>query len=785
MNNIQPHTSDEFHAFEVDTKIVNDLIYRQNGTISTAIRELVMNAFDANSEKVEILIWAEGFEVKDTGDGFEDEASIMRNFKRFGTPHVEGDVPYGRFRIGRGQVMAFARTTWHSKNFKMIADVKSGEAGFVFKKDAEHYEGCHVSGEFFTPLQTYELHNAIGDLTKLVRYSPFPVFINQIQVNTQDGIKWDYEDEQIKITFNPKGQYGIHLYSLGILVKELQMYRYGIAADIVTKQALQLNMARNEINENDPLWQHVHKVLRAELRKKQLSSNRMTESERHALIDQFLYDEVSFVDIAKLPLLKDVRGKSSSFDKELRKKRPWSVCEEAQARVGDRISTQGNCFVIPRAELDTWRVKTIQELIDIAQNNMGNNDDGYARHYHRLLNSVDVVSFDKISTSINDQYDLTPLNALTAVERAQRNALQYTANNMCKRLETLHSEPIGKRKVHVGVSHAVAWTDSSTYVAFNRDTLSLFENGTPGITQLVVILLHELTHRDGSVKSNGHDMTFYESFHDSVICTSIKNEVLGNAIVSLRNQYQTELEKANLPFPKWLADRELTATKITLQGKSPTPLLTWFLDLIGLPIIKGRGRIDLQANQRALWEMNELVTKRIDSLIRKHGLTVARMADFNHISDFHERIVAYKEARAPIVRAMLEKEGIFASTLTVELLANFPGRQASRRCPFGGLSALTEDEAFGVKCLHNEYKRNIRIMAGKGFNFSSNFGVDWRDRDVTAESLADGGQEARFAHYKKILEDLVNGITDAAERTEFVARVFNDAMKKSLNRANT
>lgn len=788
MENTLMQTQEEFHSFEVDAKIVNDLIYRQNGTISTALRELVMNAFDANSEKVEILLWAEGFEVKDSGDGFEDEASIMRNFKRFGTPHEEGDAVYGRFRIGRGQVMAFAKTTWHSKTYKMVTDVKSGDAGFVFQKDADPYDGCHVSGEFYTPLDTYELNSAVDDLTKLVRYSPRSVFINQIQANAQDGITWDYEDDKLKITFNPKGRYGINLYSLGILVKELQMYRYGIAADVVTKQALQLNMARNEINEHDPLWQHVHNVLRAALRRKQLGRQRMTESERHALIDQFHYEEIGFVEIAKLPLLKDVRGKSSSFDKELGRKRPWAVCEDDQARVGDRISTQGNAFVIPRSELDIWRVNTIEDLIAAGRNNIGGegeNERQHARYYRQQLSEVEVVPFDKLSIGVNDRYTLFALADLTAGERAQRNALQYTIGNMCKRLEKLHGEPIGKRKVHIGDGHAVAWTDSSSYVAINRRTLSLFDNGMQGMTQLAAILLHELTHRDGSILSNGHDMAFYENFHDSVICGSIQNEVLGNAIASLRNQYTTELENLNLPLPKWMAGREEIAINISLVGSAPTPLLTWFLNLVELPIVKGRGKIELHAKGKKLWDLRETVSKRIDAALRKHGLPVTRIEDFDHLSDHRQRSRMYAEARWPVVKTMLGKEGLTVSDLASQILGNFPGPSMRRQCPFGGLSALVEDDAFGVKCLHNEYRRNVKIMAGRGFIYSSNFRDDWRDRDITAESFADGGKEGRFAHYINILDELVDGITDPGEKAEFVERVFNHAMRKSLNKVKT
>jgi hypothetical protein len=184
-----------------------------------------------------------------------------------------------------------------------------------------------------------------------------------------------------------------------------------------------------------------------------------------------------------------------------------------------------------------------------------------------------------------------------------------------------------------------------------------------------------------------------------------------------------------------------------------------------------------------LWDLRELVNKRIHALLRKHGFTVIRIEDFDHHSDYRERFDNYFEAKMPIVKAMLEKEGLAGSDLTAQVLSDFPGPRIGRSCPFGGLSALAEDDAFGVKCLHSEYRHNVKIMAGKGFNFSSNFRDERSGPDMTAESFADGGKEGRFAHYKNMLEELVDGITDSAERAEFVERVFNDAMRKSLNKA--
>lgn len=770
----------QFHAFEVDEAIVNDLIYRQNGTVSTAFRELVMNAFDANSEKVEITIWPEGFEVKDTGEGFEGEESIMRHFKRFGTPHKEGDAKYGRFRIGRGQIMAFAKTTWHSKKFKMITDVRSKEAGFVLHKDAAPYDGCHVFGDFYEPLRSPDVYQATKDLTHLVRYSPWPVFINQVQVNIQDGIKWNYEDDKIKIVFNPKGRYGIHLYSLGVHVKELQMHRYGISADVVTKSPLQLNMARNEINDNDPLWLHVHKVLRAQLLKRQNGKNKVAEHERQALIDQFRCEEIGFVDILKLDLLKDVRGKVTSFYTQMTKRRPWTVSEETQARIADMISTQGNAFVIARAELDIWRVKTIEELLLAARENIGHHDNGnQLQFYDNLINQVQVLPFEVVSKGVNDQYTLIPVSDLSPIEKAQRNALQYTADNMGKRLEKLHSEGFGKRKLQIGVSHAIAWTDSNTYIAFNRKTLSLFDNGVPGLTLLAATLLHEFMHKDGSIGSNQHDIAFYEAFHDSILGSSAKVEVLGNAVASLRNQYQTYLDKLNLPVPKWMDGYDARAIFVTLMGKTPTPLLKWFLDLVGIPNVVGHGKIELNASGDRMNDLPRVIDSRIDGMLKKHSLPVTKIDDFIHLSDFDARHKAYLRTRLPHIQVMLQKEGLASSDLTAKILCHYS--KSSWRRPFSGLAALAEDEAFGIKSLHAEYRQHVKIMAGKGFAYGSNFtSREWGWRDVTADSFADGGKEARFAHYKKQLEQIVNGILDPVAREEFLDRVFNEKMRKSL-----
>lgn len=110
----------EQRTFNVHPGIIRHLIKEQAGTLVKAVAELVMNSADAGATRVDLEFSEDGrFCVRDNGRGFASRDEIERFFETFGTPHVEGDAQFGRFRIGRGQIMAFADTTWRSGNFMM------------------------------------------------------------------------------------------------------------------------------------------------------------------------------------------------------------------------------------------------------------------------------------------------------------------------------------------------------------------------------------------------------------------------------------------------------------------------------------------------------------------------------------------------------------------------------------------------------------------------------------------------------------------------------------------
>ncbi|RMQ18651.1 hypothetical protein ALQ08_04663, partial [Pseudomonas syringae pv. delphinii] len=117
----------------------------------------------------------EGFHCADDGRGFASRNDVLRYFGRFGTPHQEGDATYGRFRLGRGQIMAHAKTRWASNDWQMTVDTRS--MGYNYDlDDLEHgAPGCSIEGIWYEPLNDLELMSAVQEIRDLVRYTRISV----------------------------------------------------------------------------------------------------------------------------------------------------------------------------------------------------------------------------------------------------------------------------------------------------------------------------------------------------------------------------------------------------------------------------------------------------------------------------------------------------------------------------------------------------------------------------------------------------------------------------------
>jgi hypothetical protein len=779
---------DNYYEFQVDNNIIKDLIHSQNGTISTAIKELVMNGIDAGSKDLNIIISKNYFEIKDSGKGFKDKEEIMKFFKTFGTPHEKGDAEFGRFRIGRGQIMAFAKSSWHSKSFIMTTDINSGNQGFNLTEDADYVDGCIVSGDLYTPLKDHELKSAIDDLRKYVKLADCNITINNSQVKNEN-IKWDYEDDLVKINYDPKGSYGLNLYSKGILVKELHQYTYGLSADIVTKDALELNMARNEINDNDPIWQHVHTVLRKELRKRKTKNKNFTEFERMALIDQFVSGEMSFIEIMKLPLLSDSRGKKSSIGTKLGKKHSWSYTTDENKQVADSLNVQQSSFVLLESELNIWGVNTIGSLIMLFQNSFYelDYDQQYSYQYYiRKIESVLVLEFDDLKKNINTSYVHLNQKDLTKLQKAQRNALQYMSNTMAKRLSSIRDDEVNKRKIVIGKSDTtLAWTDSQSFIAFRKDLLKYFDSGLSGLAYLTNIMLHEYTHLSGSVSDNNHDFNFYEQFHDSILVGSLKNEVIGNSINSLQTEYRNQIEKSGLPFPKWMdtgyKENELI---LNLSSKRANKLLKFAMELYGIEGKEKNNQFILSIPKKSYYDIHRIVSKNLNAKVKTKFKNYKEEIESKtgHIRDYDDKKLMtdklYLEYLKNYISDLSITENVCDISNIIYALTDYNHRDSE----FGGLRNLTRSKEFGVISLERKIIKPTNVMAGKDFEFSIQLADDgyYGSYKTSALELENGGKGSRLDYVQDRIKKIVDSIKDGSERSELIEKLFNSETQKIL-----
>ncbi|TXI03109.1 MAG: ATP-binding protein, partial [Rhizobium sp.] len=256
----------EKQSFELHPSIIYQLIYSQSGSASKALGELLTNALDARATQCALTLDCSGFKISDDGNGFNGRDQIDRFFKTFGTPHEEGDGSIvGHFRMGRGQIMAWATTHWCSNEFEMLVDVKNRGTDFdLVTHPVSKVKGCAISGTWYEPLSIREVDSTTRELQQMFKYFALPVTLNGKRITTDVATaKWDVVTDEAYIRFTQSG--GVQVSNLGMFVKNYPASRFGVNAVVISRVPLQLCMARNEVLEATcKVWAGIKAILTKE-----------------------------------------------------------------------------------------------------------------------------------------------------------------------------------------------------------------------------------------------------------------------------------------------------------------------------------------------------------------------------------------------------------------------------------------------------------------------------------------------------------------------------------------
>ncbi len=543
---------------ETHPAVLYKFITSQAGSVGKAIMELVQNSIDAGATSVRITLTQDDFKVEDDGRGFGDADEIHDHFGTFGTPHVEGDSKFGRFRLGRGQIMAFARTKWHTPGYVMDVDVKERGLNYILTP-AEPRRGVTIEGTFYermdneseyTRRYAREYEYTKREIKDLIKYSETPVFLNGDQISIDPRLEqWDIETPQAY--FSLKGSGYVKVYNMGFAVTDFASYKYGSAV-VVTKVHLALNMARNSILESScPVWKAITKTLRENMVTK-IKKEKLSDDNRSYLLSNLRYGHANVNDVAEMRLLTAVNGTTTTLGDFIKDARPVMAAPKGDA-LAQRIHTEGLAFVIAEETLARAGCETVSEfkrlLTDIYKRDKG--EDAYELGTIRNKAEADPV---KVAREFMGDNKLTPKTTLTPSQRVVLDILTYHNTDVQRFVGRATGRWINSRTLKSGESaHAAAWTDGLTYIAFTPKLLDNAKAGFAGWAMIAQVFAHEYLHDEADGEyTYCHSNEFYETlnnvlthnmFKPKANLYAIANDMYKRYLKTMQGKRKVETEK--------------------------------------------------------------------------------------------------------------------------------------------------------------------------------------------------------------------------------------------------
>ncbi|WP_137808295.1 ATP-binding protein [Pseudomonas sp. G(2018)] len=574
--------------FELDPQIIHHIIYSQAGSVGKAIIELLMNSVDAGATTVRLTMAKDGFHCSDDGTGFASREDVLRYFGRFGTPHQEGDATYGRFRLGRGQIMAHATTEWTSNSWLMKVDTRS--MGYNYELDDLEIPstGCSIIGTWYEPLSDLELMSATQEIRDLVRYTPISVELNG-RVITRDpsSEKWDFEDEWAYYRAKEEGP--VSIYNQGVLVRHDSSHVWGAGGLIVSKKALDLNVSRTEIlRKTCKVWKHVAKEFGrlADAVSARLGDHRKTEARREKSARSLLSGDPNLSTVfEKEEVITLLPGKRHVTLKEFREKAlrqhkgNYTIAEDGNdVPKGEAIAREGIIQVVHPKTLERFGCDStidFEEVLERALANVTADAQGAELRGDQTpwfwrgepLQAPTLVAFTTLREAFLERTLI--VDERKVLDKETRRA--WTALRWC--LQHYAGACVGARRYRDGTlcydekhmhillgesNTAEAWTDGETYLAIDSSIVKRLRSDPLQTAAYIFGLIdHEVAHQGDSLAC-GHDEAFYQRYHDiSLRMAPERQRFLHKWLMKYTMSMEKEGKKAGGDAwrERWLVDR--------------------------------------------------------------------------------------------------------------------------------------------------------------------------------------------------------------------------------------
>ena len=506
-------------TIKAGSNLIYQTIYNQAGSIEKALLEYIMNSIDAKATYINITIDNNGvdYSILDNGDGFGDasytteekEKCIDAVFGHLGFDHgtdEENGRVYGRFGIGRAQLWAFSKNTWHTHNMTMEVDIKFKGLVYNIQETETFVDGCKIEGQFYDKLTLNNILLIKKVLSTLSAYAPIQVFFNEQRINKSiDDVKDSLGIKGIRANLKP----GIYLsiYNQGVYVREYPPYLFGTGGVICSEVGypFEVNAARNDILQSRcKLWKKLKKVLDIKT-EHDVKKKVMTDDLRKAILSKIASgdfgEDYSYI---KKPLIKMINNRYTSVSALFTEK--FSIAQRRDDSLAERIHQNGLAKVLLEEFTSSLGIDAydVVETLKMVQ-----------KQTTHQKPSVVYIDLEKLKRTIPLEQDVIAKKDLTKrqvifLEAINSKALQQYLMHYRVR----HDGRV--RKIFIGKSEiANAWTDGVSYIVLNKNLVRGVDRGAGGIFAVLNTLIHEYCHDEDN--QDLHSFDFYKSYHDQSI----------------------------------------------------------------------------------------------------------------------------------------------------------------------------------------------------------------------------------------------------------------------------
>lgn len=494
-----------------------------------------MNAVDAGASTCDIELTREMLRIVDNGRGFRSREEIEQFFEIFGRPHSdEEDKTFGRYRMGRGQLFAFGVNTWRTNTFEMTVDIERDGLDYHLSDNHEHVDGCTITVMLYKPLSHTDYQRIMDEIREHGKYISIPAKLNGHTFPVaQDKRQWDIEIEEADIRFRQNQD--LRVYNQGVFVKSFYRTKYGVGGDVVTKQPLQVNFARNDIMDNCPVWQKIAARLnqranemltqrRQVTRTPQSTTStrrrrptvRLTEEDRIRLVNQLKDGNLNPTQYknAKLWTRWDRSGNvtlrtiyNACNGKVTMLPKRSSVTYSNQYRNARRVVENNLACLLDSCMYRRWGAENCDDIVKLSNSKI-NAWDRYKLSY---------VPWDELMETLNSSSQVIDdeklnLKELTVIE-VLRDASTHLWRNYPVPSGSRKSPGTYRRNICVGMTPLTAWTDGKAVIGISRDVIKSLGVDFHAWHTYCGMIMHEALHSTRTDRRHSHGNDFYSRYH--------------------------------------------------------------------------------------------------------------------------------------------------------------------------------------------------------------------------------------------------------------------------------